>query len=305
MSDERDDTSSPAPSLWPIGFAIGVACVLVGLVVSVPALIVGAIIALVFGFLWMRDLLVARPVTRAPDAALATGRRRRGDRGRPRHETSTAATFLSLATIGVGGADRRRRDASFARLRRAAVVHGRGGEDASTSTSGRSRTSRRNVRDHDLSPRPGAGEVSRRTAYHPQQRAGRTTAAELHDRSSAAASTSAAPCSRTGRSTSRPRRRSTASSSGRSSGRASAALPRRPVRLRGQPHRRPARPLARPLRVLDQGRQPHPRPALQRRQRRGHRRQGADHEVLQGLPGRARGRHREWLYPIPTPGSTG
>ena len=53
---ERDKPHVPAPSLWPIGFAIGIACVLVGLVVSVPALIVGALIALVFGFLWVRDL---------------------------------------------------------------------------------------------------------------------------------------------------------------------------------------------------------------------------------------------------------
>ena len=39
--DQRDIPHVPAPSLWPIGFAIGVACILVGLVVSIPALIVG------------------------------------------------------------------------------------------------------------------------------------------------------------------------------------------------------------------------------------------------------------------------
>ena len=38
--DERETQHLPTPSLWPIGFAIGVACILVGLVVSVPALIV-------------------------------------------------------------------------------------------------------------------------------------------------------------------------------------------------------------------------------------------------------------------------
>ena len=30
---ERDTPHVPAPSLWPIGFAIGIACILVGLVV--------------------------------------------------------------------------------------------------------------------------------------------------------------------------------------------------------------------------------------------------------------------------------
>ena len=62
---ERDTPHVPAPSLWPIGFAIGVACILVGLVVSVPALIVGALITLVFGFLWVRDLFAKHPVTSA------------------------------------------------------------------------------------------------------------------------------------------------------------------------------------------------------------------------------------------------
>ena len=70
--DERETQHLPAPSLWPIGFALGVACILVGLVISVPALIVGAIIALVFGFLWVRDLFVQHPVTSATDMAAAS-----------------------------------------------------------------------------------------------------------------------------------------------------------------------------------------------------------------------------------------
>ena len=73
VNDEHDTHDLPGPSLWPIGFAIGVACVLVGLVVSIPVLIVGAVVALVFGFLWVRDLFVSRPVTAAaaglPDVA--------------------------------------------------------------------------------------------------------------------------------------------------------------------------------------------------------------------------------------------
>ena len=35
----------PRPTLWPVGFAIGVACILVGLVVSWPAVGVGGAIA--------------------------------------------------------------------------------------------------------------------------------------------------------------------------------------------------------------------------------------------------------------------
>jgi quinol---cytochrome c reductase iron-sulfur subunit, bacillus type len=100
VNEQQDTHQVPTPSLWPIGFAIGVACILVGLVVSVPVLVVGAVIALVFGFLWVRDLFTTHPVTSAepgidetPRAATAA------DIGAP----VDRATFLSLATIGVGG----------------------------------------------------------------------------------------------------------------------------------------------------------------------------------------------------------
>ena len=99
LSDGQDTHQVPTPSLWPIGFAIGIACVLVGLVVSFPVLIVGALIALVFGFLWVRDLFTTHPVTAAapgidekPRAATVA------DLGDP----VDRATFLSLSTIGVG-----------------------------------------------------------------------------------------------------------------------------------------------------------------------------------------------------------
>jgi len=100
--DERETQHLPAPSLWPIGFALGVACILVGLVISVPALIVGAIIALVFGFLWVRDLFVQHPVTSATDMAATPATApavTEADLG----SNVDRATFLSLATIGVGG----------------------------------------------------------------------------------------------------------------------------------------------------------------------------------------------------------
>jgi menaquinol-cytochrome c reductase iron-sulfur subunit len=46
----------PGPSLYPIGFAAGIACILVGLIVD-PLVVapIGAAIAIVFGFLWARD----------------------------------------------------------------------------------------------------------------------------------------------------------------------------------------------------------------------------------------------------------
>jgi Rieske Fe-S protein len=97
--DHRDTPHVPAPSLWPIGFAVGIACILVGLVVSIAALVVGAIIALVFGLLWVRDVItpVAEPEEATPTPRFAEVTQ--GDLG----TTVDRAAFLSLATIGVGG----------------------------------------------------------------------------------------------------------------------------------------------------------------------------------------------------------
>src|SRR4051812_13467074 len=53
---QGDRPHSPGPSLYPIAFAAGIACILVGLIIN-PKIIVpiGAAIAIVFGFLWARD----------------------------------------------------------------------------------------------------------------------------------------------------------------------------------------------------------------------------------------------------------
>jgi len=50
-----DRPQLPPPSLWPVGFAVGIVCLLVGLIVSWYVAAVGAGLALVFGFLWARD----------------------------------------------------------------------------------------------------------------------------------------------------------------------------------------------------------------------------------------------------------
>jgi Rieske Fe-S protein len=55
MHDE-EEVHLPPPSLWPIGFAVGIAVLLVGLIID-PVVIapIGAAIAIIFGFLWARD----------------------------------------------------------------------------------------------------------------------------------------------------------------------------------------------------------------------------------------------------------
>ncbi len=104
----------PSPTLWPVGFAVGVAVLLVGLVIS-PTIIapVGALIAIAFGFLWVRGVttdlrtpVVVEPETREVAATPAP----------PAHEGEPAlpqisveeveryprSKFIEGATIGVG-----------------------------------------------------------------------------------------------------------------------------------------------------------------------------------------------------------
>ena len=51
-----DRPHSPGPSLLPIGFAAGIACILVGLIINPKVIVpIGAVIAVVCGFLWARD----------------------------------------------------------------------------------------------------------------------------------------------------------------------------------------------------------------------------------------------------------
>ena len=52
----EDRPHVPPPSLWPVGFAIGIACILVGLIVNPIVIIpIGVAITAIFAFLWIRD----------------------------------------------------------------------------------------------------------------------------------------------------------------------------------------------------------------------------------------------------------
>jgi len=87
-------------TVWPLGLAVGVAVLLVGLVVD-PTVIapLGGAIAAVFGSLWLRSL--ARPprprrAEAKPDAAQL-------ERRWPETERVSRDRFLKRATIGLGG----------------------------------------------------------------------------------------------------------------------------------------------------------------------------------------------------------
>src|SRR4051794_9687390 len=113
-----DQPHLPPPSLWPVGFAIGIAVLLVGLVIN-PTIIapIGAVIAIAFGFLWVRELghqaheppaVEVEPETRVVASAPAPPAAE-GEAAMPlvadeeaEVERYPRSKFLEGATLGVG-----------------------------------------------------------------------------------------------------------------------------------------------------------------------------------------------------------
>ena len=101
---EHEDAKAhlPSPTIWPFAFAGAVALILLGLIVNRWATVIGAILAVVFGFLWIRQ--VTREVRGEPEhleAPPAEPTEAEEEDGAPRYERSR---FLEGATIGIGAA---------------------------------------------------------------------------------------------------------------------------------------------------------------------------------------------------------
>jgi len=114
-----DQPHLPPPTLWPVGFAVGIAVVLIGLIVD-PVVIssIGGAIVLVFGFLWARDAtaeLRGAPIVVEPErremreAGLGDARPIPADVGEAAMpppepgERFPRSRFLEGATLGLGG----------------------------------------------------------------------------------------------------------------------------------------------------------------------------------------------------------
>ncbi len=108
MEPNRDQQHLPGPSLWPIGFAIGVACILLGLIIGWPVLAVGVGLAVVSAALWIRDSArgYATPVEHEPETRAAAPAP--ADAGGPARavtaseETFPRSVFLEGTTLGLG-----------------------------------------------------------------------------------------------------------------------------------------------------------------------------------------------------------
>jgi Rieske Fe-S protein len=105
-----DHPHVPGPSLWPVGFAIGIVVFLVGLIISWWVAGLGAIVALVFAFLWVRDLTSGSELLAVDEGPpeSATGPDLPANRGGPGMPESAPAEryprsrFLELSTLGLG-----------------------------------------------------------------------------------------------------------------------------------------------------------------------------------------------------------
>jgi Rieske Fe-S protein len=110
VEPNRDQQHLPGPSLWPIGFAIGAACLLLGLVLSWYVAAVGAAIAVVCAALWIRDSTrgYATPVEHEPEtrAARAPGAEPASpEEPAPQYqqvERFPRSVFLEGTTLGLG-----------------------------------------------------------------------------------------------------------------------------------------------------------------------------------------------------------
>jgi Rieske Fe-S protein len=101
--DQPEHHQAQVLSLWPIGVAVGVACALVGLLVSWWIVGIGAVIIVLFGTAWIYDVTRdRRPQPVAAAGAPAPGEQiERASVGE--HETSRKG-FLSAMTLGLGAA---------------------------------------------------------------------------------------------------------------------------------------------------------------------------------------------------------
>jgi Rieske Fe-S protein len=107
MDPHREQPHLPGPSIYPVGFAIGIVCVLVGIIVSWIVAGVGAAIALVFASLWVRDVAAGRGLTAAAEIEPEAAPEGRSEEPPAEPELATTerfprSVFLESATLGLG-----------------------------------------------------------------------------------------------------------------------------------------------------------------------------------------------------------
>lgn len=109
MDPSGEHDHAPGPSLWPVGFAVGVVVLLVGFVVSWAIVAIGVFIAVFFAFLWLRELTRGSQLAQKPEEVEPETRPQRDATPVPRakreHQTEERYprnVFLEASTLGLG-----------------------------------------------------------------------------------------------------------------------------------------------------------------------------------------------------------
>jgi menaquinol-cytochrome c reductase iron-sulfur subunit len=95
----------PTPTILPFAFAAGIALVLIGLIINWWLAVAGGVLALVFGFAWIRA--VTKEVREAPEPepeAEPVSELAAEEEGPEQPERYPRSVFLELSTLGVGAA---------------------------------------------------------------------------------------------------------------------------------------------------------------------------------------------------------
>jgi Rieske Fe-S protein len=96
----------PAPTIWPFAFAAGVALLLIGLIINWLLAAIGGAVALIFGFLWIREATreVRRPVVEPEPAPPVSALAVEEEEAEPEAERYPRSVFLEMSTLGIGAA---------------------------------------------------------------------------------------------------------------------------------------------------------------------------------------------------------
>jgi menaquinol-cytochrome c reductase iron-sulfur subunit len=98
--------------LWPVGFAVGIAVLLIGVILGWLIVAIGAVITAIFGFLWIRELTgevttaappEPEPVPTGPPIPAHRGRKAMPEPGEGEIVRFPRSKFLEGATLGIGG----------------------------------------------------------------------------------------------------------------------------------------------------------------------------------------------------------
>jgi Rieske Fe-S protein len=108
LDPSREHQHAPGPSLWPVGFAVGVVVLLVGFVVSWAIVAIGVFITVFFAFLWLRELARGGSLAEKPESVTPEKRPPRGSavprasREQDEVERYPRNVFLEASTLGLG-----------------------------------------------------------------------------------------------------------------------------------------------------------------------------------------------------------